>query len=83
MAGTFSVGNALPFLNSITVAIGAASTIFGIVDSKPYIDPYSSQGKKISKIQGKVEFKNVSFRYSTRYTVKVSIEYVYILKLFK
>lgn len=72
MAGTFSVGNALPFLNSVCVAIGAVSTIFGIIDNKPNIDSYSSQGKKIRKIQGKIEFKNVSFRYPTRYSIPVS-----------
>lgn len=72
MAGAFSVGNALPFINSVSIAIGAASTIFDIIDSKPKIDPYSSQGKKIHKIQGKIEFKNVNFTYPTRSTVTVS-----------
>ncbi|XP_025418287.1 multidrug resistance protein 1-like [Sipha flava] len=71
MAGAFSVGNALPFINSVSIAIGAASTIFNIIDSKPNIDPYSSKGKKINKIQGKVEFKDVSFTYPTRNTVSV------------
>lgn len=75
MAGAFSVGNALPFINSVSVAIGAASTIFNIIESKPKIDPYSSQGKKINKIQGKIEFKNVNFTYPTRNTVSVSYTY--------
>lgn len=75
MAGAFSVGNALPFLNSVSVAIGAASTIFDIIDSVPNIDPYSPQGKKINKIQGKIEFKNVSFTYPTRSSIPVSSKY--------
>ncbi|KAL5234824.1 hypothetical protein ACI65C_002234 [Semiaphis heraclei] len=66
MAGAFSVGNALPFINSVSIAIGAASNVFDIIDSKPNIDPYSSKGKKINKIQGKIEFKNVNFAYPTR-----------------
>jgi ABC-type multidrug transport system fused ATPase/permease subunit len=78
MAGAFSVGNALPFINSVSIAIGAASTIFNIIDSKPNIDPYSSKGKKINKIQGKVEFKDVSFTYPTRNTVSVSNIYNYL-----
>ncbi|CAI6347628.1 unnamed protein product [Macrosiphum euphorbiae] len=71
MAGAFSVGNALPFINSVCIAIGAASNVFDIIDSKPNIDPYSSQGKKINKIQGKIEFKNVNFAYPTRYSIPV------------
>lgn len=72
MAGAFSVGNALPFINSVCIAIGAASNVFDIIDSKPKIDPYSSQGKKINKIQGKIEFKNVNFAFPTRYSIPVS-----------
>lgn len=72
MAGAFSVGNALPFVNSVSIAFGAASTIFDIIDSKPNIDPYSSKGKKINKIRGKIEFKNINFAYPTRASVSVS-----------
>ncbi|XP_016663132.1 multidrug resistance protein 1A isoform X2 [Acyrthosiphon pisum] len=71
MAGAFSVGNALPFINSVCIAISAASNVFDIIDSKPNIDPYSSQGKKINKIQGKIEFKNVHFAYPIRYSIPV------------
>lgn len=72
MTGAFSIGNALPYVNAVGVALGAASTIFVIIDSKPDIDPYSSQGKKIKTIKGKIEFKNISFSYPTRPTVPVS-----------
>jgi len=72
MAGAFSVGNALPFINSVSIAIGAASNIFNIIDNKPKIDPYSSQGKKLNKIQGKIEFKNVNFTYPTKCSISVS-----------
>lgn len=71
MAGAFSVGNALPFINSVSIAIKAASNIFNIIDNKPKIDPYSSQGKKINKIQGKIEFKNVNFTYPTKSSTSV------------
>ncbi|XP_022176201.1 multidrug resistance protein 1B-like isoform X3 [Myzus persicae] len=71
MAGAFSVGNALPFINSVSIAIGAASNVFDIIDSRPNIDPYSTQGKKINKIQGKIEFKNVNFAYPTRRSIPV------------
>lgn len=54
------------------MAIGAASTLFKIIDNQPNIDPYSSKGKKIKKIQGKIEFKNVSFTYPSQKTDTVS-----------
>lgn len=66
------MGNALPFINLVSIAIGAASTIFDIIDSNPNIDPYSSRGKKINMLKGKIEFKNVSFTYPTRNTLSVS-----------
>lgn len=78
MAGAFSVGNVLPFLNSVTIAIGAAATIFEIIDSEPNIDPYSFQGKKIDKIRGKIEFKNVSFIYPHRSNEPVCFKYYFL-----
>lgn len=75
MAGAFSVGNVMPFINSVSIAVGAASAVFDIIDSLPDIDPYSSRGKKINKFKGKIEFKNVSFTYPTRSTLPVSYKY--------
>ncbi|XP_059477144.1 ATP-dependent translocase ABCB1-like isoform X2 [Neocloeon triangulifer] len=71
MAGAFSLGNALPFVNAVSTAIGAASTIFGIVDRTPDIDVLSPMGHRPKHIRGKIEFQFVSFAYPTRPEVQV------------
>ncbi|XP_046390861.1 ATP-dependent translocase ABCB1-like isoform X2 [Ischnura elegans] len=71
MAGAFSLGNALPFVNAVSTAIGAASTIFGIIDRVPSIDPYSKEGMKPSEVDGRISFRGVNFFYPTRPEVQV------------
>lgn len=72
MAGAFSVGNALPFLNSVCIAVGAATTVFSIIERIPNIDPYSKKGLKPKAVDGYIEFKNLSFKYPSRPDIEVS-----------
>jgi ABC-type multidrug transport system fused ATPase/permease subunit len=71
MTGAFTVGNALPFVNTVSTAIGSAGTIFGIIDRQPTIDPYSNEGAIPDKLTGNIEFKDVEFFYPTRPEVQV------------
>ncbi|GLH02052.1 Multidrug resistance protein homolog 65 [Gryllus bimaculatus] len=71
MAGAFSLGNALPFVNAVSTALGAASTVFAVIDRVPEIDPYDKKGKKPQKVQGHIIFQNVTFQYPTRPEIKV------------
>nr|CAD7444165.1 unnamed protein product [Timema bartmani] len=71
MTGAFSLGNALPFVNAVSTAVGAASTIFDIIDRVPDIDPYSAQGDKPDKVKGHIQFKNICFAYPARHDVQV------------
>lgn len=73
MAGAFSLGNALPFVNAVTTAVGAASTIFSVTDRKPDIDSYSDEGLKPINVNGCIKFENVTFCYPVRPDVKVCI----------
>lgn len=73
MAGAFSLGNALPFINAVSTAIGAASNVFNIIDRVPNIDPYDTKGLKLHKVKGHIEFKNVGFTYPARQEVQVCI----------
>lgn len=75
MAGAFSIGNALPFINSVSTAVGAASVIFDIIARKPRIDPYSNRGLKPHSVSGYIELQNVSFKYPARPDIKVSFIY--------
>lgn len=71
MAGAFSVGNALPFINCVSAAIGAASAIFTVIDRIPEIDSYSNRGFKPHSVNGCIELKNLSFKYPARPKVEV------------
>lgn len=72
MAGAFSLGNALPFVNAVSTAVGAASNIFNIIDRVPNIDPYDTTGMKPEKLKGQIEFRTVGFTYPARPEVKVN-----------
>lgn len=71
MAGAFSVGNALPFINSVSTAIGSASSVFKVIARVPEIDPYSKRGLKPKAVDGFIEFKHLSFKYPARPNVEV------------
>ncbi|XP_022171475.1 multidrug resistance protein 1B-like isoform X2 [Myzus persicae] len=71
MAGSFSIGSAIPYLNSVSTAIGVARNLYGIIDRVPKIDSYSKTGLKPIKVTGKIEIRNVDFRYPSRPEVKV------------
>jgi ATP-binding cassette subfamily B (MDR/TAP) protein 1 len=77
MSGAFSLGNAMPYIAVISTAIGAASTLFAIIDRVPDIDPYSNAGIKPEKIGGDIEFKDVTFSYPARSGVQVKEQYFY------
>jgi len=72
MTGAFSIGSALPYLNSVSTAIGVAKNLYGIIDRVPKIDSYSQNGMKPRKVIGKIEVRNVDFKYPSRPGVKVS-----------
>lgn len=61
----------MPFVAVVSTAIGAASTLFTIIDRVPDIDPYSDAGIKPDKVQGDIELKDVSFSYPARSGVQV------------
>ncbi|GFZ11657.1 ABC transporter family protein [Actinidia rufa] len=49
----------------------AASRVFEIIDRVPEIDPYSPEGRRLSSVRGKIEFKNVTFAYPSRPTAQI------------
>lgn len=49
----------------------AATRVFEVIDRVPEIDPYSLEGRRLSTIRGKVEFKCVTFAYPARPTVQI------------
>ncbi|KAJ8553234.1 hypothetical protein K7X08_023912 [Anisodus acutangulus] len=49
----------------------AATRVFEVIDRVPDIDPYSPEGRRLSTIRGKIEFKSVTFAYPARPTVQI------------
>ncbi|XP_065339675.1 ATP-dependent translocase ABCB1-like isoform X2 [Cloeon dipterum] len=80
MTGAFSLGNALPFVNAVSSAVGAASTIFAIVDRVPDIDALDPTGLRPKHIKGKIQFHNVFFTYPTRPEVQVLKEFNLVIE---
>lgn len=72
MAGAFSIGSALPYLNTVNTAIGVAKNLYGVIDRVPDIDSYSKSGIKPTKIAGQIKIRNVDFTYPSRPGIKVS-----------
>ncbi|WCJ39357.1 ABC transporter family protein [Euphorbia peplus] len=44
----------------------AASRVYDVIDRIPDIDPYSSSGRSLPSVRGRIEFKNVTFAYPSR-----------------
>ncbi|XP_072639930.1 ATP-binding cassette sub-family B member 5 isoform X6 [Canis lupus baileyi] len=68
---SYCIGTAAPNFETFTIARGAAFNIFQVIDKKPAIDNFSTTGYKPECIEGTVEFKNVSFNYPSRPSVKI------------
>ncbi|KAF6174303.1 hypothetical protein GIB67_040796 [Kingdonia uniflora] len=49
----------------------AASRVFEIIDRVPVIDPYNLEGKSLSSVRGRIEFRGVSFAYPSRPNAEV------------
>ncbi|KAM8771060.1 ATP-binding cassette sub-family B member 5 [Rhynchonycteris naso] len=68
---SYCIGTAAPNFETFTVARGAAFNIFQVIDKKPAIGNFSTAGYKPECIEGTVEFRNVSFSYPSRPSVKI------------
>ncbi|XP_027629986.1 LOW QUALITY PROTEIN: ATP-binding cassette sub-family B member 5 [Tupaia chinensis] len=68
---SYCIGAAAPHFETFTIARGAAFNIFQVIDKKPSIDNFSTTGYKPKWIEGTVEFKNVSFNYPSRPSIKI------------
>ncbi|KAG6608834.1 Multidrug resistance protein ABC Superfamily [Phytophthora cinnamomi] len=68
-------GTASKFFGDAPKAFQAGSTIFAIRDRIAPIDAFSSDGIRLPKLEGRLEFKDISFRYPTRPEVSVLKHY--------
>ncbi|XP_039378224.1 ATP-binding cassette sub-family B member 5-like [Mauremys reevesii] len=68
---SYCLGTAAPHFETFSIARGAAFKVFKIIDQKPTIDSFSSDGHKLDHIKGALEFNNVQFSYPSRPDVQV------------
>jgi ATP-binding cassette subfamily B (MDR/TAP) protein 1 len=69
--GVFSLGMATPNIKAITEGKVAGKIAYDVIDRKPKILLDDPSSEKVGDILGKIEFKNVTFRYPTRPEQKV------------
>ena len=62
---SFGLGPIGALAGDISAAKGAAVEIFSLVDRRPAIDVQAA-GKRLQKVNGRLEFRNVSFSYPAR-----------------
>uniref|UniRef100_H3GAG3 Bile salt export pump n=1 Tax=Phytophthora ramorum TaxID=164328 RepID=H3GAG3_PHYRM len=75
MMSAQGIGNATSFMGESDNALKAGKAIVDLRDRKPPIDAFQQDGRRLDQLQGKIEFKNILFRYPTRPEVTVLRNY--------
>jgi ATP-binding cassette subfamily B (MDR/TAP) protein 1 len=60
------LANAAPFIAAVAQAGASASRIFTTIERPSPIDPLSSQGEMLDKVEGNIEFHRVRMAYPSR-----------------
>ncbi|PIO64556.1 ABC transporter, ATP-binding protein, partial [Teladorsagia circumcincta] len=71
MMGSMALGQAGPQFAVLGTAMGAAGSLYQIIDREPEIDSYSSEGVRPSNLKGKITVSNLKFTYPTRPDVPI------------
>ncbi|KAF1328535.1 Multidrug resistance protein abc superfamily, partial [Globisporangium splendens] len=75
MMSAQGIGSAASWLADADNAQCAGATIFTLVEATVPIDAFAEDGLKLERVQGKLEFQNVYFKYPTRTEVTVLKRY--------
>ena len=71
MFGSMQMGQAMALAPDYGEALLAARRVFYMFRKIPKCNPESKEGKKLDKVEGRIEFKNVHFTYPHRPDMKV------------
>ncbi|TMW55295.1 hypothetical protein Poli38472_013186 [Pythium oligandrum] len=75
MMSAQGIGSAASWIAESDNALLAGSSIFALVERKPSIDSFADEGTRLNKLNGKIEFRDIAFRYPTRPEVTVLRKY--------
>ncbi|ULT92827.1 hypothetical protein L3Y34_010131 [Caenorhabditis briggsae] len=71
MMGSMALGQAGQQFATIGTALGAAASLYEVIDRTPEIDAYSTKGVTPEKISGRIKIQNIEFTYPTRPDVQI------------
>ncbi|KAM3821027.1 ATP-binding cassette sub-family B member 5 [Vipera latastei] len=71
LVGAFALGQASPNLENVANARGAAYQVFKIIKKPRPIDSSSTEGFKLDRLRGEIEFKNIFFSYPSRPNIQI------------
>jgi len=71
MSGTIGLAEFLYFMEKASAAVPAAAEAFQLLDRQPLIDALDPRGEKPEEVTGRMEFRDVHFRYPTRPDVRI------------
>jgi len=69
--GAMQAGHVFSRAPDISSAHGAALDIINLLDSRPEVDAFSTEGKILQNVKGHIRLEDVHFRYPTRPGVRV------------
>ncbi|GMF28770.1 unnamed protein product [Phytophthora lilii] len=75
MMSAQGIGNATSFMGESDNALKAGKAIVDLRDRKPPIDSFQEGGRRLENLHGKIELRNILFRYPTRPEVTVLRNY--------
>ncbi|KAL2843559.1 P-loop containing nucleoside triphosphate hydrolase protein [Aspergillus pseudodeflectus] len=64
--GSYSLGNVAPNVQAFSDAVAAATKILGTIDRQSPLNPLSSEGKRLPRVRGEIELRNIRHAYPSR-----------------
>ena len=81
LIGGFQLGTANPLVTAINEGRAAARKLHTIIDRTPAMDTDpAAEGLRLPQLQGRIEFRNVAFRYPSRPDVPIFSEFNLVIE---
>ncbi|XP_022920637.1 ATP-dependent translocase ABCB1-like [Onthophagus taurus] len=71
LLATWNFGQCAPYFQIFSVACGAATKIYSVIDEEPIINASKGHGRRLPNLKGNIVFKDVKFNYPSRKDVQI------------